>query len=40
MLWRQQMSRFGKEKRQSADDTETADSDYIGARYINVGVLS
>lgn len=34
------MSRFGKEKRQSADDTETADSDYIGARYINVGVLS
>lgn len=34
------MSRFGKEKRQSADDTEAVDSDYISARYINVDVLS
>lgn len=34
------MSVFGKEKRQSADDTETVDSDYISARYVNVAVLS
>lgn len=40
VLWRQQMSRFGKEKRQSADDTEAVDSDYISARYVNVDVLS
>lgn len=40
MLWGQQMSRFDKEKRQSADDTETVDSDYISARYVNVDVLS
>lgn len=40
MLWGQQMSVFGKEKRQSADCTETLDSGYIGARYVNVDVLS
>lgn len=34
------MSRFDKEKRQSADDTETVDSDCISARYVNVDVLS
>lgn len=34
------MSVFGKEKRQSADDTETVDNDYISARYVNVAVLS
>jgi len=26
MVWRQQISGFGKEKRQSADDIETVDS--------------
>lgn len=40
MLWEQLMSRFGKEKRQSADDTETVGSDRISARYVNVDVLS
>lgn len=41
------MSRFGKEKRQSADDpdvsvlpTETVGSDCISARYVNMDVLS
>lgn len=40
MLWGQQMSRFSKEKGQSANDTETVDSEYISARYVYVDVLS
>lgn len=34
------MSRFSKEKGQSANDTETVDSEYISARYVYVDVLS
>lgn len=30
------MSRFGKEKRKSADDVETVDSNYANARCVNV----
>lgn len=39
MLWRQQMSKYGKEKRQSADDIETVGSSYTNAKYVNVDVL-
>lgn len=33
------MSGFGKEKRQSAGDRETADSNYTNARQVNVAAL-